>query len=168
MIDGDRVVHEARYPHSLSDVWDALTEPEALAAWLMPNNFAPIAGHRFQLDSSPSLGIIEGEVLDVDPPSLLRCRWVIEGVPSEVTMRLRADGPGTLLQLEHVRITPQARPGFDSGWSAKFDRDFVLVLTGARDRTRSEVEGGLYRHPDLTVRKESDTQPAGEERAGES
>ena len=51
--------------------------------------------------------MIDGEVLDVGPPRLLRCRWTIEGVPTTVTVRLHADGDGTVLHLEHVRLTPE-------------------------------------------------------------
>ena len=142
---------KSRYPQPVAAVWDALTDSSALAAWLMPNDFAPTVGHRFQLDARPGYGMIEGEVLEVEPPSLLRCRWTIGGVPSTVTVRLHAEGGGTLLQLEHVRLTPGARADFDGGWGAKVHDDLVLVLTGERDRSRAHVEGGLHRHPDLEV-----------------
>jgi len=29
VIDGDRVVHEVKYPHPVQAVWDALTDPAA-------------------------------------------------------------------------------------------------------------------------------------------
>src|SRR5580692_10615355 len=144
MIKDDGVVHEARYPHPVSAVWDALTDPAALAAWLMPNSFVAQVGHRFQLDARPAVGFVEGEVLDLEPPALLRCRWTIDGVPSIVTIRLEPDGKGTLLHLEHARLTPETRSGFDGGWSEKLETALVLVLTGVKDPTRSLVEEGLY------------------------
>ncbi len=63
MIEGERVVHTARYSHPVDAVWRALTEPGPLAVWLMPNDFAPVVGHRFRLDARPMFGFIEGEVL---------------------------------------------------------------------------------------------------------
>jgi Activator of Hsp90 ATPase homolog 1-like protein len=35
------------YRHPIDRVWAALTSSEALAAWLMPNDFQPVPGHRF-------------------------------------------------------------------------------------------------------------------------
>jgi len=149
VIEDGNVVHEVRYPHPVPAVWDALTDPSALAAWLMPNDFALTVGHRFRLDARPRYGMIDGEVLDVDPPRLLRCRWTIEGVPTTVTVRLHADGDGTVLHLEHVRLTPEMRPDFDGGWGQKLGTDIDLVLAGDRDPERSYVDDGLRRHSDL-------------------
>ena len=35
-------------------VWRALADCEAIAQWLMPNDFAPRVGHKFQFRTSPS------------------------------------------------------------------------------------------------------------------
>jgi uncharacterized protein YndB with AHSA1/START domain len=51
VIDGDRVVHEVHYAHPIETVWEVVTDPDAIAAWLMPNDFAPVVGHRFRLDA---------------------------------------------------------------------------------------------------------------------
>jgi uncharacterized protein YndB with AHSA1/START domain len=150
VIDNDRVVHEVRYPHSVQAVWRALTDPASLSAWLMPTDFAPAAGRRFRLDARPEFGFIEGMVINVSPPHLLRCRWIVEGVPTTVTVQLEADGPhGTLLRLEHVGLPVDLNAGWDGGWSAKLAYDLGLVLRGKRDPARSRVEEGLHRHPDL-------------------
>jgi uncharacterized protein YndB with AHSA1/START domain len=159
VIDGDLVVHEVRYAHPVQAVWRALTDPKELAAWLMPNDFAPEAGHRFRLDARPGFGIIEGEVIQVEPPHLLRCRWIVEGVPTTVTVRLRADdggdgdGAGTLLRLEHAALLPGQRNSFNAGWGDKFERDLGLVLDAERDPARSREIQGLYRHPDLEMQQ---------------
>jgi hypothetical protein len=34
-------------------VWRALTDPDLIARWLMPNDFKLQAGHRFAIDSDP-------------------------------------------------------------------------------------------------------------------
>ena len=131
MIDGDRVVHEVRYAHPVEAVWHAMTDPAALAAWLMPNDFEAAVGHRFRFDARPEFGFIDGEVVDVDPPNLLRCRWTVNGVATIVTIRLEGDATGTLLRLEHVGLPPEGA-SFDAGWVAKLEHDLPLVLEGSR------------------------------------
>jgi uncharacterized protein YndB with AHSA1/START domain len=58
-------------------VWRALTEPELLSAWLMPNDIRPEVGARFtfQADTEAGGGPIECEVLAVEPLRLLRYSW---------------------------------------------------------------------------------------------
>jgi uncharacterized protein YndB with AHSA1/START domain len=151
VIDGERVVHEVRYDHPVQRVWHALTDPAALAAWLMPNDFTPAVGHRFRLDARPEFGFIEGEVVEVTPPHFLRCGWTVSGVPTTVTVRLEADGDGTLLRLEHEGLPQDPRASFEGGWGAKLQHDLGLVLTNSRDPSRSKLELGMYRYPDLEV-----------------
>src|SRR5262245_55697929 len=72
------VALDATYPHPPERVWRALTEPQELAAWLMPNDFAPVVGHRFQFKVKPQLGwrgIVDCEVLEVDRPRTLSYSW---------------------------------------------------------------------------------------------
>ena len=40
---------EATYPHPPERVWRALTDPKALAEWLMENDFEPRLGHQSRL-----------------------------------------------------------------------------------------------------------------------
>jgi uncharacterized protein YndB with AHSA1/START domain len=151
VIDGDRVIHEVRYAHPIEVVWQVITDPVALSAWLMPNDFAPTVGHRFRLDARPTFGFIEGEVLEVDPPRFLRCRWTMEGASTTLTIWLEGDEAGTLLRLEHLGLPPEPRAGFDAGWRDKLRHDVELVLSGQRDTGRSRLHDGITRHPDLEV-----------------
>ncbi|MGB3291404.1 MAG: SRPBCC domain-containing protein [Phormidesmis sp.] len=93
------------YPHSLEHVWQALTNSEALAAWLMDNNFEPHVGHRFQFqDSSPGLKcVVDCEVIALDPPRRLVYTWQTFGMsaPSTVTWLLTPTEGGTRVQLHH-------------------------------------------------------------------
>jgi uncharacterized protein YndB with AHSA1/START domain len=69
---------EVFYPHPIEDVWTAITDPRALAEWLMPNNFEPVVGRvfRFHVDPMPGFsGISECEVLEVAPPRRLVYTW---------------------------------------------------------------------------------------------
>lgn len=153
MIDAERVLHEARYPHSIERVWQALTDRDALAAWLMPNDFVAEPGRRFRLDARPTFDVFECEVLDLDPPHRLRCRWTVDGVESIVTIELRderREPPSTVLVLEHVLLPPPHRAGFDGGWDTKLRHDLPLVLGGDRNPARSGIDRDAFtRHPDL-------------------
>jgi uncharacterized protein YndB with AHSA1/START domain len=142
VIDGERVVHEAHYPHPVTAVWSALTDPAALALWLMPNDFAPVPDRRFKLDARPSFGFIEGEVLEVEPPHLLRCRWTIENVDTLVTFRLEPDGAGTRLTLEHVGLAGPRHLEFDPGWAAKLSGDLDLLLRDGHPHSGSNGSNG--------------------------
>jgi uncharacterized protein YndB with AHSA1/START domain len=64
---------ECELADSPEKVWRALTEPELLAAWMMPNDMEPQAGKRFAF-AGPGARI-ECEVLDADPGRLLRYSW---------------------------------------------------------------------------------------------
>jgi uncharacterized protein YndB with AHSA1/START domain len=154
VIDGERVVHEMRYPHPPERVWRALTDPAELAAWLMPNDFTPQEGARFRLDARPDhLEPFDCEVLEVDPPRRLRARWFVRGQPTLVTFELRADDGGTVLRVEHEGLPTAERPDFDGGWRAKFAIDLADVLTGARDPAAAQRDAtGLTHHPDYVPR----------------
>ena len=131
MIDDEGgVVHEVRFAHPVERVWSAIVDPAALAQWLMPNDFEPRVGHRFHLDGGPPRGLVEAEVLDIDPPRRVQWRWMIDDVATTVTITLRADGDDTLLRLEHTDLPSDPRPRFDRGWVEKFD-DLALLLSGA-------------------------------------
>ena len=59
------------YPHPPELVWRALTTPELLAEWLMPNDFEPRVGHRFTFETEPGPGfdgVVRCEVLELEPP----------------------------------------------------------------------------------------------------
>jgi uncharacterized protein YndB with AHSA1/START domain len=113
----------AVYPLPPEKVWVALTDPRAIAEWLMPNDFKAEVGHRFrlQVDRMPgTTGIVLGEVIEVDHPRRLSYSWV-EG-EADGTRRLKRDGRtfrdhtivtwtldrtaqgGTKLTLEHIGV----------------------------------------------------------------
>lgn len=134
MIRDGGIEHEAVYPYPPERVWQALIDPTELGAWLMPTDFAPTVGHRFTFDARPTLGTIAGEVLEVDPPKLLRCRW--SGVFGDTVVRfeLTPTGDGTRLAVKHQGWDVEHRSdrdGFDQGWLEKLTTSLPAVLTGA-------------------------------------
>jgi uncharacterized protein YndB with AHSA1/START domain len=123
--------------HPPAKVWRALTEPDLLARWLMPNDIKPVAGHRFHLDAPPrpSAGFAGGpvpcEVLEVEPHRLLKFSW---GEQWTITWRLHPEGKGTRLLLSHTGFDPddemqqRIRRIMDGGWRSTVMRRLVEVL----------------------------------------
>jgi hypothetical protein len=59
-------------------VWRALTEPELLARWLMPNDIAPIVGHSFTFRTDPAPGfdgLVHCQVEVAQAPTRLVYSW---------------------------------------------------------------------------------------------
>lgn len=132
MIRDEQIEHEETYLHPPERVWRALTDPAELGVWLMPNDFAALAGHRFTFDARPGLGLIDGEVLDVEPPRLLRCRWSGVFGHTVVTFTLTPVGSGTRLRVTHAGWDGKGLPhrdGFDSGWHDKLTKDLPALLS---------------------------------------
>lgn len=93
-------------------VWDYLTNSALLAQWLMPNDFKPIVGHKFQFGAKPKLkfgfdGRIYCQVLEIIPYKKLVYSWK-GGLSKEnpslnslVIWTLAPSRGGTILTLEH-------------------------------------------------------------------
>ena len=96
---------ESIYPYPPEKVWRALTDSEALAAWLMPNDFRPVLGHKFNFRTKPRAGfdgVVHCEVLDIDAPKKLVYSWRGGPLNTIVTFTLSAIPQGTKLELEHA------------------------------------------------------------------
>lgn len=131
-------------PHPPAVVWHALTDPDALSVWFMPNDFKPVVGHRFQLQGVPIeatkfSGLIACQVLELQPGEVLSYSWADAnnpaGLDSVVTWTLRAEGTGTRLFLEHRGFDPDdtvqqlARTIMDGGWRSHVLRRLVEHLS---------------------------------------
>lgn len=111
--------------------WAGLVDPAQLGRWLMPNDFVAEVGRRFTFDARPAPGIVTGEVLEVDGPRLLRCRW--SGVLGDtlVSFELIPAAGGTVLRMWHGGWGGEDRlhrDGFDQGWHDKLTKDLPAVL----------------------------------------
>ncbi|RWQ19531.1 SRPBCC domain-containing protein [Mesorhizobium sp.] len=69
----DSIEFECELPEPPEKVWRALTVPDLLAAWMMPNDIKPDFGGRFAF-ARPDAPI-ECEILDAEPERLLRYSW---------------------------------------------------------------------------------------------
>jgi uncharacterized protein YndB with AHSA1/START domain len=128
---------EVVYPHPPERVWHALTDSQALAEWLMPNDFRPEVGHRFQFRVKPQLGwrgIVDCEAREVTPPRRLSYSW--QGDPkyrvTAVTWTLEPVEGGTRLRLEHTDF--RGLGGFllrrllGSGWKGMLRQSLPAVI----------------------------------------
>jgi uncharacterized protein YndB with AHSA1/START domain len=116
------VVIERVFPYAPEKLWRALTESPLVAQWLMDNDFAPEVGRKFQFraPASPNWnGIIDCEVLVVEPMKRLSYRWVAFGLDSVVLFTLAPANGGTQLRMEHSGFPAdqqQAYKGAQYGW----------------------------------------------------
>lgn len=109
--------------HPPARVWEALTDPELHARWWVPGDVRPVVGHRFELDMG-QWGIQKCEVTAVEPERLLAYRFGY----TTITWRLRPEGRGTRLFLEHAGFDLDhpfgklAYEGMGEGWPEVLDR----------------------------------------------
>ena len=54
------IIVDYRLSAAPAKVWRALTEPELLADWLMPNDIKPLVGHDFTFRTDPAPGFDGG------------------------------------------------------------------------------------------------------------
>jgi uncharacterized protein YndB with AHSA1/START domain len=103
-------------PHPPEKVWRALTEPDLIARWLMPNDFKLEVGHTFTFQGFPMPaagfgGTGHSEVLAFEPEKMLRIAWRAapddaSTLDSTVTFTLEPEGAGTRLFLVHDGFRP--------------------------------------------------------------
>lgn len=102
---------KAAYRHPPELVWEALTNPEDIAQWLMENDFKPEVGHEFTLRTDPAPGfdgIVRCKVLEVDPLRRLSYTWKGGPIDTVLTFELeRVEGSeaGTVLHVTQSGFT---------------------------------------------------------------
>lgn len=115
----DTIAFECELAEPPEKVWRALTVPELLAAWMMPNDIKPEIGSRFAF-AGPDAPI-ECEILDAEPGRLLRYSWRERAEPGDaarqdaldsiVTFTLdRTVSGGTHLRIVHDGFARTAMP----------------------------------------------------------
>jgi uncharacterized protein YndB with AHSA1/START domain len=116
------VVIEKELPHPPEKIWRALTEGPLIKEWLMENDFQPAVGHKFTLRSKPVPnwnGIIDCEVLVVEPNKKLSYSWGAFGQGTVVIFTLVATKDGTLVRMEHSGFRPDQEANYKGaqyGW----------------------------------------------------
>ncbi len=118
------LVIEKVYPHPPEKLWRALTENALVAQWLLKNDFEPAVGHKFQFRSEPVKGwdgVIDCEVLVVDPLKRLSYTWSSMGMGSVVLFTLTPAEGGTQLRMEHSGFPADQTAAYNGakyGWTS--------------------------------------------------
>jgi uncharacterized protein YndB with AHSA1/START domain len=129
------LVVEKEMPHPQERVWRALTQAPLIEAWLMSNDFQPVVGHRFTLRTAPVTnwnGVIDCEVLAVEPHSRLTYSWGSMGLNTVVAWTLTPTHGGTHVRMEQSGFPSQESPyykGANYGWQ-KFIGSLEHVVGG--------------------------------------
>ncbi len=96
------------YPASPETLWQAITDRTHLRRWFIEPRGDLRFGGTFALE-----GHAHGRILRCDPPRMLRVTWVYgPRHADELEVRLtKADGGGTVVELEHASIADTAPDG---------------------------------------------------------
>ena len=129
------LVIEKEFTHPPEKVWRALTQGALIKEWLMDNDFQPVVGHKFSFRATPVgtwSGVIESQVLVVEPNQKLSYSWGTLGVDTAVTWTLAATKTGTLLRMEQSGFGPEQDANYKGakyGWT-KFIGNMERVVGG--------------------------------------
>lgn len=128
---------ERRYPHPIDKVWDALTQPERLIAWLGEAQLEPEQGGAIKItwlntDEDGDSAVYNGRITRFEPPNLLEWEGDIHG---RLLWELTADGDdATLLTLTNETPAPdQFRTKVAAGWDIHLDHLATALDGGSID-----------------------------------
>ncbi|MFC4023340.1 SRPBCC domain-containing protein [Oceanobacillus longus] len=112
-----------QFKSPINKVWDALTNSDTLAQWVMENNFKPIVGYKCQFWNEEIDLVVDSKVLVVDKPHKLSYTWIGGPINTIVTWTLKQEAETTYLHLEHTGFEQegQAFNGAKYGWAYKID-----------------------------------------------
>lgn len=133
------IKHEIVYSHPRERVWQALTESDVLAAWLMENDLGEVTkGETFELQDDPVPLLWDGtvccEVLAVDPPETLQISWHGGGKNPKtvVTWQLDEVEDGTRLRFTQDGFDGlrgfMMKRGMEGGWKDMYEVALPEVL----------------------------------------
>jgi len=129
------LVIEKEMPYPPGKIWRALTEGVLIKEWLMDNDFQPVVGHQFTFRATPMPnwnGIVDCEVVVVEPNKKLSYTWGSLGLGSVVMWTLVPTSSGTLVRMEQSGFRPDqeaAYKGANYGWQ-KFIGRLEGVVAG--------------------------------------
>lgn len=138
---------DAFYPFSQERVWRAITNREALGRWLMPNDFEPKLGHKFNFRTKPAPGfdgIVHCEVLEIVEPDRLSISWKGGPVDTVVGFTLEPALNGTRLHFEQKGFSGLKATivsyMLGSGWKKMFRGSLPKVIENIDDLNELATE----------------------------
>ena len=129
------LVIERELPHPPEKIWRALTQGALIKEWLMDNDFQPVVGHKFNFRAPPMPkwdGIIDSEVVVVEPNKKLSYTWGSMGLESVVVWTSVPTKGGTLVRMEQSGFRPDQEANYQGanyGWQ-KFIGALERVVGG--------------------------------------
>jgi uncharacterized protein YndB with AHSA1/START domain len=129
------LVIERELPHPPEKIWRALTQGALIREWLMDNDFQPVPQHSFTFRAPPMPGwngVIDCEVLVVEPNKTLSYSWNSMGLESVVVWTLVPTRGGTLVRMEQSGFRPDQEANYQGanyGWQ-KFIGGLERVVGG--------------------------------------
>ena len=124
------LVIEREMPHPPEKIWRALTQSSLIEEWLMKNDFQPVVGHSFNLRAD--WGVVDCQVLVVEPNSRLSYSWGSLGLKSVVAWTLTPTKGGTHVRMEQSGFGSEEDAyykGASYGWQ-KFIDSLERVVGG--------------------------------------
>ncbi|WP_371017968.1 SRPBCC family protein [Pseudalkalibacillus sp. JSM 102089] len=122
-----QIKKQVTFQAPIEKVWKAVSSQEGMAEWFMPNDFEPVEGHEFKLETpfetSPC------KVLTVNPPKELSFSWgnqgwvihfLLEEVENKTEFTLIHDGWGHPDEIMKPTDKTQqdARNTMNNGWES--------------------------------------------------
>jgi uncharacterized protein YndB with AHSA1/START domain len=129
------LVIERELQHPPEKIRRALTQGALIKEWLMDNDFQPVVGHKFNFRAPPMPkwdGIIDSEVLVIEPHKKLSYSWGSMGLESVVVWTLVPTKSGTLVRMEQSGFRPDQEANYQGanyGWQ-KFIGGLERVVGG--------------------------------------
>jgi uncharacterized protein YndB with AHSA1/START domain len=131
---------ERRYPHAIEKVWDAITQPEQLVAWLGDAEVELEQGGAIKItwlntDEDGNTAVYNGRVTRFEPPNVFEYDGDIHG---RLLWELRRDGDdATVLQLTNWTPAPDDfRSKVAAGWDIHLDHLATALDGGTIDWPR--------------------------------
>lgn len=120
--------------HPPEKVWQALTDPDLLAQWLLPVidlKLEPGARFNFMAPPQPGWdGVVHCRLLEIEPYRKLRYAWVVGELDTEVTFVLTPNESGTRLSLDHSGFRTDQKKNFGGaryGWRMMGEKLVALL-----------------------------------------
>lgn len=139
------------YATDPDDLWNAITDTDRIPRWFSPVSGELQLGGRYKIE-----GNAEGEILKCEPPKLLHITWEFYGNVSWVHVTLEADGPATILSLEHIMLKDDASeahwakygPGATGvGWDLSFMGMAIHMANNGSAIDAKELEAWMSTEP---------------------